>query len=70
MNPNSTDQCNFATDVIRPCHVLDFAGIQEQTLMQNPSFLSQLRASRGAGPALHGFSSYAGQTEVYHPFPT
>jgi hypothetical protein len=34
--PNPSNQCNFATDVILPCHVLDFPGIQEGILMQTP----------------------------------
>jgi hypothetical protein len=71
--PDSSDQCNFATDVILPCHVLDFPGIQERILMQTPPS-SQLRhwmnhASRGTGPALHEFPSYTGQAKVVSSFP-
>jgi hypothetical protein len=35
--PNPSDQCNSATDMILPCHVLEFPSVQEQTLIRTPS---------------------------------
>jgi hypothetical protein len=46
INPNPTDQYNLTTDVILPCHVLNFAGIQKRTLMQPPNFIETSHESQ------------------------
>lgn len=71
--PSPSHQCNFATDVILPCHVLNFPDIQEQTLMQilhhRHSASKMNHPRRGIGHILHELLNYAGQTKAVSSFP-